>query len=212
VLEDLQRRDQLALGKGGAAPFVGEGGQRADHRLVAHDLAETALKAPDGDQGFAIDAVACLDAVQGCGVLVQQALSAADPLGRNRAFQILPDRARELRLAAIGFDHRRIGLHPGEGAVEGGGGNTRCQGFCTELLAPLAEAEMRGFCWRVDDGIVATLTGGGGRVADKRRLREGFGGTGDHQAHRRGSDQRSQQQNGNEGVIHAPLSKGVVGR
>ncbi|MNZ84251.1 hypothetical protein D3C78_1029990 [compost metagenome] len=79
MLEDRERGEQLVVGELRAATFVGEGRQRADHAHVAGIGAEVALHAPDGDQGVALHAVALLDAVQGVGMLGEQALAIAHP-------------------------------------------------------------------------------------------------------------------------------------
>src|SRR3546814_7666998 len=85
-------------------------------------------------------------------------------------------------------DLRWIGLDAGEGLVEGRGGDTGRKGFSAELLAPLAEAQVSGFRTDIGDGGVARLAGGGD-VADQSGLREGFGCTGNDQAHRRSGNQ-----------------------
>ena len=87
MLEDFQCGDQLALGEGRTAAFMGKRRQRAYDRLVAHDLAEAALRAPDGDRGFAIDAIARLDLVQRGGMLAEQALVAAHALRGDGTFR-----------------------------------------------------------------------------------------------------------------------------
>ncbi|MNG02501.1 hypothetical protein D3C84_855320 [compost metagenome] len=78
VLQDLQGRDQLRLGKSRAAAFISQGGQGADHRFVALELAEVAFHAPHRHQHVAINAIALFDLAQQFSVFFQQALAIAN--------------------------------------------------------------------------------------------------------------------------------------
>ena len=157
LLEDRERGEQLVVGELRAATFVGEGCQRADHAHVAGIGAEVAFHAPDGDQGVALHAVALLDAAQGLGMLGEQALAIAHTLQGSRAIQVFPHRPGELRLALVGTDHRRVGSHPGKGALEGGAVDAGSQRLAAKAVAPLAEALLH--------------HGGGGRGDSGRRGR-----------------------------------------
>ncbi|MNH16299.1 hypothetical protein D3C79_759340 [compost metagenome] len=143
MLDDLQRSDQLVLGELRAAALIGQGSQRADHRLVALELAEVAFHAPYRDQHLAIDAIALLDAGQQFGVLLQQLLAVAYTQGRQGAFEVFPYWAGEFRLAAIGLDHVHVGGDAEEGAVEGVLRNAGLQGLLAKACLPLCEGLQR---------------------------------------------------------------------
>ncbi|MCY1442602.1 hypothetical protein D9M71_589770 [compost metagenome] len=165
MLDDLQRGDQLVLGELRAAAFIGQGGQRADDRLVALELAEVAFHAPHRDQHLAVDAIALLDAGQQFGVLLQQLLAVTHTQGRQGAFEVLPHRAGELRLAAVGLDHVHVGGDAEEGAVEGVRRNTGLQGLLAEAGLPLREGLQR-----------LDFSAGVGRCAGQGHHRGGLGG------------------------------------
>lgn len=118
LLEDLQGGEQLVVGELRAAPFMRQGGQRADHAQAAGIAAEIAFHAPDGDHEASVDAIALFDGAQDIGMFGEQALAGEDPARRQCIVEVFPDRPAELRLAAVGADHRRIGRHVGQDAVE----------------------------------------------------------------------------------------------
>ena len=64
VLQDIQCGQQLVVRKAGAAAFMGQGGQRANHLPAAHVLTVVALQSPDSGQDVAVDTVALLDGIQ----------------------------------------------------------------------------------------------------------------------------------------------------
>lgn len=71
ALEDLQGGEQLGASELRPPAFVSEGGQRANDRLVAHDLAKAAFQTPHGDKRLAIHTVAVFDAGQRVGMFGQ---------------------------------------------------------------------------------------------------------------------------------------------
>ena len=143
ALQDLQGRQQLVFGETWAAAFIGQGGEGADHRLLAHELAEAAFHAPDGDQRLAVDAVALLDGIQCGGVFGQQGLALAHAQRRDGAVEVFPDRAGELRLGAVGLDHAQVRGHAGEGLVEHLGLDAGLQGLGAEAFAPVRKVQCR---------------------------------------------------------------------
>ncbi|MDT4831565.1 hypothetical protein FQZ97_650800 [compost metagenome] len=145
MLENLQRGDQLAAGELRAAAFVGQGRQRTDDVPVAHVGAEVAFHSPDRHHRFGVDRVAGVDLVQSGRVLCQLALAVAHPQRRNRALQVLPHRADEFGLAAVGFDHCRVGGNPAECLVKSTGADTAGQRVLAEAIAPGLEA-FSGLC------------------------------------------------------------------
>ncbi len=117
-MQDLQRGDQLRMGKPWAPSFVGQGRQGVDHRLAALELAEVALHAPHRHQRLAIDAITLLDALQDLGILLDQALAFVDPQWRQRAIEVFPHGTGEFRLAAIGLDHAHVRTDPDKRTIE----------------------------------------------------------------------------------------------
>ena len=69
LLQNLQGGNQLRVGKPRATTFVGESGQRVDHRLAALELPEVAFHAPHRHQRLPVNAITLLDALQDIGVL-----------------------------------------------------------------------------------------------------------------------------------------------
>lgn len=151
MLNDLQGGNQLAVGKGRAPSFIRQGCQGANHRLVALEVTEIALHAPNGHQGLAINAIALFDPLQDVAVLDQQCLALAYPYRGQRAIQVFPDGAGEFRLAAVGLDHAHIRGDPGEGAVEYIGANPGAQGFGAERVHPFIEG-LSGLDVQIVDG------------------------------------------------------------
>src|SRR5690606_1608174 len=146
------------------------------------------------------------DACERGRVLVKQALAVAYALGGDRTFEVLPDRTGEFRLAAIGFDHAGIRLHAGKGTLESIGRDAGGQRLYTKLLTPFAEAGLGGF----DDGICNAVLAGLVEPCDvtgQAGLRKRFRCAGDDQAHCRAGNEGTQKEDGNEGVMHAPVSK-----
>lgn len=139
MLDDLQCSQQLALCEARTTAFVGQGRQRADHRLVALELAEVAFHTPDRDEGLAVDAITLFDALQYRAVLQQQGLALAHAGCRECAIEVFPYRSSELRLAAIGLDHAHVRADVGEGIVEGIRSDPGAQRLDTESRSPFLE-------------------------------------------------------------------------
>ena len=139
ALADFQRRQQLGLGKLGAAPLMGQGSQGAYYRAVTHVAAEVAFQTPDRHQDMAVNAVAGLDLLQRRGVPVEHDPSGGLALGGQGAVKVFPDRTGELGLTLIGAQDRWVRFYPTEGLVEYPGLNARSQGAAAEVIPPLAE-------------------------------------------------------------------------
>ncbi len=193
LLQDLQRRDQLCMSKCGATAFVGQGRQRVDHRFGALELTEVAFHAPYRHQCLAIHAITLFDVLQDVGVLTDQRLPLAHSQRRQGAIEVFPYWTRELRLAAVGFDHTGIEADIGKRAVEQIGADPGCQGILAETRLPFGKGlgwlkikwvsgrhyrrdDCRGCC---DRGGLKGLRIGGGR----------FFRAGDKQNEAGGSDQ-----------------------
>ncbi len=140
VLENLQGGEQLGVGEFRAASFIGEGRQGADHVLVAHVRTVVALHAPDRHHRIRIHRIARVDFAEDARMLRQARLALANAQRIEGAFQVLPYRSGEFRLAAVGFDHGGIGLDAGEGAIEGLRIDSTGQRLLTEGVTPLFEA------------------------------------------------------------------------
>ena len=107
LIEDAQRRDQLATEIGAAASVIGERGERGDHRVIAHDLAEIALDPPEGHDKPRLDIEPPPDAVEQRSIFSQLGAGAIHALGRDDLFEILTERHRSFRLLAVEFDYVR---------------------------------------------------------------------------------------------------------
>ena len=118
VLQDLQRRDQLALEEAPPPPLVGERRQRRDHRHVAAPLAVEALHPPDRGHHLGLDPVARLDRAERPPLLRQRRPPLADPLLRGGDRQIVLERPGELGLVAVPLDHPGQEACLREGRVE----------------------------------------------------------------------------------------------
>ncbi len=140
MLENLQGGEQLGVGEFRAASFIGEGRQGADHVLVAHVRTVVALHAPDRHHRIRIHRIARVDFAEDARMLRQARLALANAQRIEGAFQVLPYRSGEFRLAAVCFDHGGIGLDAGEGAIEGLRIDSTGQRLLTEGVAPLFEA------------------------------------------------------------------------
>ncbi len=113
-----QRLDQLG-GEEFRTPLVaGQGGQRTNGRVVAHDGAVVGFQAPEGDQHLGLHAVLGLHAGQQRGVLRQHLPAGGDALVGHGVAEIAPEAEQELGLAAVELDDLGIGgRDAGKGAL-----------------------------------------------------------------------------------------------
>jgi hypothetical protein len=107
ALEDLQRSEQLASRPVLSAAVEAQCRQRVDGQDVTKVAAVVALDAPDGDQDVRRSAVARGRGVDFGANLRQVLLAQRDALGRHRAVEVVPRRARELGLRTVAFNDAR---------------------------------------------------------------------------------------------------------
>ena len=105
LLDDLQRRDQLAFEKRAAPPVKGQCRQRLDHMERAAFGAIGAFQPPDGHHNRFVHAIGRLDLFQQRAVGRQRRLTVGDAFIRRGRVQIIPDRLGEFRLIAILVNH-----------------------------------------------------------------------------------------------------------
>src|SRR5262245_40764289 len=127
AIDELERRIKLVGEVFGPAAVIGEGGDRGNRRLVAHEAAEAGLHSPDGDEGAGRNAKPLLDRGEQARIGRSHALA---PGGDGRAASLrheLIEAQLEAFLAAVGPDgsDRIFGRHErGDGvapeAVAGG--------------------------------------------------------------------------------------------
>ena len=145
VLQDLQGGQQLDTPEALASPVIGQCRQGADHAVAADIVAEVAFQAPDGHQYPRVDTVLLLYALQDQVVLRQQDAAATNAARGHCTIEILPHRAGELRLAAVGLEYRRVGRDVREHPIEQGRIDAGGQRFAAQCLAPVGEARNQAF-------------------------------------------------------------------
>ena len=139
LIEDAQRRHQLAAKIGAAPPVIGQGGERGNRRKITGKPAEVALEPPQRHNDAGLDIVAprnrieqnpILSQLTPCILLTLRGHHLGDVLGeRHRPLGLLAveldDAGKELRIAKRGIDGRRADAvanggepHPGKKSRE----------------------------------------------------------------------------------------------
>src|SRR5207247_6240711 len=96
------------------APVPRERREGLEDGDVAAGLAEARLEPPDRDDDRRRHAVGVADTVQQLAMLFGELARTTNSLGRHAALQILLERERHLRLAAIALDHTGQGREAAE--------------------------------------------------------------------------------------------------
>src|SRR5680860_1354601 len=140
AVDDFERIHQLLAELLRPAAVIGQSGERADARQIAHDLAEVGLQPPIGDQHRTRHAVLLLDALEGRSVFAEQRLADIHPVvGHHAALegQIV---LGENTLATVMGDGRRIIGDAVQCGVDRLWGDAFGDGLLLKPLKPLIEA------------------------------------------------------------------------
>ena len=140
-IDDLEGRDQFALGPGASAAVGGEADHRADDVEIALQLAERRFHGPDGQQDVARHAIARLDRRQP-GQLLALGPADGDPIIADHTVDIGAHRLGEFRLAAVQADDRRIGRDARQFAIQKLRRQAGGQGADAEILQPCVEGQL----------------------------------------------------------------------
>ena len=107
VIEDLERREQLAAEERGTPPLPGQRGERRDGRPHAAEAAEVRLDAPDRGDDRRRHAIARADLFEQRRLARECRAPARHQLRRQQPRQIFLERQDRLRLAPIALDDDR---------------------------------------------------------------------------------------------------------
>ena len=119
MLEDHQGRQQFVAEIVVAKANIGKAGEGANDAVRSGIVAKIRLEAPDAHDHGLIDTVGLFGLGEPRADAVRLGAAALYPVGRNGAGDIVPDRARELRLSFRHPDDLRIEGDAGKGGVEG---------------------------------------------------------------------------------------------